>query len=73
MSENRGHGGASFCGVEHLVIDLTEEQIGVLKLLLWNWARMTAGKYHGDSFVTKQLLQPMISVMQKGVEGRQFQ
>jgi hypothetical protein len=65
---------AKWCGTEGEVEDLTEEDVVALKKMLWNWARMQSenGRWK-DQFILKQLMQPMLNVMQKGMEGRWFQ
>lgn len=70
----RGYAGAKWCGTEDLKQDLDAADLEMLKRLLWNWARMQSenGKWR-DPFITKQLMQPMINVMQKGMDGRLYQ
>lgn len=60
-------------GLEH---DLGAEEIEHLKFLLWNWARMLAEQnpqWIKDPMVARKLIEPMLNLMQKGIDRRDYQ
>lgn len=66
---------AKWCRTEGLVQELTPEDVEVLKKLLWNWARMLANK-HGSMLrgpMAKELMKPMLNVIQKGIDQEVYQ